>query len=90
MVNDTQLLQSIDVADRAKEVKEITPEMYSKALGIRWDVNEDELYYVSGNDRKHGGVTRRCMLSQVSSMYAESGFVDVRSLWSRVARSYAG
>ena len=41
VVNDTQLLESIDVTDRAKEVKEITPEMYSKALGIRWDVNGD-------------------------------------------------
>ena len=76
VVNDTQLLQSIDVADRAKEVKEITPEMYSKALGIRWDVNEDEFYYVSGNDRKHGGVTRRCMLNQVLSMYDPFGLVS--------------
>ena len=46
--------------------------MYSKALGIRWDVNGD---YVSGNYIKHGGVTRRCMLSQVSSMYDPFGIV---------------
>ena len=50
--------------------------MYSKALGIRWDVNGDEFYYVSGNDIKHGGVTRRCMLSQVSSMYDPFGPVS--------------
>ena len=39
--NDRELLNEIDSCDRATEVKEITPEMYSRALGIRWDVCTD-------------------------------------------------
>ena len=37
VTNDVQLLKSIEVGDRAKEVKEITPELYSKVLGIKWE-----------------------------------------------------
>ena len=43
-MNDAQLLQKIEVEDRAKEVKEIAPQMSSKALGNKWDVTDDVLF----------------------------------------------
>ena len=41
VMNDAQLLQTVDVEDLAKEVKEIAPQMSSKALGNKWDVTDD-------------------------------------------------
>ena len=41
MIKDSELLNGVDVSDRATEVRDITPEMYSRALGIRWQVCDD-------------------------------------------------
>ena len=75
VVNDAQLLQRIDVVDRAKEVKEIAPQMCSKALGNKWDVTDDVFFFTS-DDKSPAVVTRRSMLSRVSSMYDPLGLVS--------------
>ena len=46
-MNDAQLQQTVDVEDRAKEVKEIAPHMSSKALGNKWDVTGDVFFFTS-------------------------------------------
>ena len=75
VVNDAQLLQRIDVVDRAKEVKEIAPQMCSKALGNKWDVTDDVFFFTS-DDKSPAVVTRRSMLSRISSMYDPLGLVS--------------
>ena len=75
VVNDKSLMKEIDPQDRAVEVKEITPEIISKALGIRWDVNSDCFYYVNRPVADSTHVTRRIILSQVSSMYDPMGLI---------------
>ena len=76
VTSDVQLLKSIEVGDRAKEVKEITPELYSKVLGIKWDVTEDNFYYVDKLKEKQDQVTKRNILSQVSSTYDPLGLIS--------------
>ena len=44
VVSDTRLFDLIEETDRAKEVKVISPEMLSKALGIKWNVSDDAFY----------------------------------------------
>ena len=46
VMNDAQLLQTVDVENRAKEVKEIAPQMSSKALGNKWDVTDDVFFFI--------------------------------------------
>ena len=58
-VNDQQLLCEIDVADRAGQVKDLVPDTFSKALGVRWDVYRDSFQYVSRTRLVDGHVTRR-------------------------------
>ena len=77
VVNDSHLLQEIGLNERAKEVMEITPDALSRALGIRWDVSHDAFFYVCDYaDISHASnVTRRQILSQVSSMYDPLGLI---------------
>ena len=74
--NDRTILDHIDTEDRAKEVKELVPNTVSKALGIQWDVFEDTFHYVNKVASEHDTVTRRKMLSFVSSMYDPLGLVS--------------
>ena len=69
VMNDAQLLQTVDVENRAKEVKEIAPQMSSKALGNKWVVTDDVFFFTSEDCKSPVVVTRRSMLSRVSSMY---------------------
>lgn len=75
VVNVAAVLEEIPQSDRATAVKEIMPEMSSKALGIKWEVCEDTFYYVSKTVSYTGKVTRRIMLSQVASMYDPLGCI---------------
>ena len=75
VVNDISLLNQIPKEDRANEVKELTPHIVSRALGIKWDVSNDCFYYVSKIRVGTTKVTRRVMLSQVSSMYDPLGLL---------------
>ena len=75
IVNDPDLLQQIPEGDRAKEAKFITHELPSKALGIKWDVSSDQLMYVRKEVEPVTLVTKRFMLSSVSTMYDPLGLV---------------
>ena len=75
IVNDPDLLQQIPEGDRAKEAKVITHELHSKALGIKWDVSSDQLMYVREEVEPVTLVTKRFMLSSVSTMYDPLGLV---------------
>ncbi|XP_076069968.1 uncharacterized protein LOC143041795 [Oratosquilla oratoria] len=46
MINDVKLLENINEQDRAKEAKELTSNMHSKVLGIKWDVENDYFFFV--------------------------------------------
>ncbi|XP_076036050.1 uncharacterized protein LOC143022003 [Oratosquilla oratoria] len=74
MINDVKLLESIDEQDRAKEAKELTSNMHSKVLGIKWDVENDCFFFVSKGVQTQN-VTRRVMLSQLASTYDPLGLV---------------
>ena len=46
-VNDNALLQEIDDNDRVGGVKEIAPDLFSKSLGLEWEVSSDTFCYTS-------------------------------------------
>ena len=75
-VNDQQLLCEIDVSDRAEQVKDLVPDTFSRALGVRWDIYQDSFQYVSRTRLVDGHVTRRRMLSDISSMYDPLGLIS--------------
>ncbi|XP_076045785.1 uncharacterized protein LOC143028028 [Oratosquilla oratoria] len=74
MINDVKLLESINEQDRAKEAKELTSNVHSKVLGIKWDVENDCFFFVSKGVQTQN-VTRRVMLSQLASTYDPLGLV---------------
>ncbi|XP_076065140.1 uncharacterized protein LOC143039170 [Oratosquilla oratoria] len=74
MINNVKLLESINEQDRAKEAKELTSNMHSKVLGIKWDVENDCFFFVSKGVQTQN-VTRRVMLSQLASTYDPLGLI---------------
>ena len=80
VTNDVSMLRQIDEADRATEVREIFPEMMSKALGVGWEVCGDTFQYVYKQQSQAGSVTRRLMLSYISSMFDPLGFISAITL----------
>ena len=76
MTNDNNILREIPLDERAHETREITPELSSKALGMMWNVSDDVFYYVSKfHDDQVTPVTKRLMLSRVSSLYDPLGLI---------------
>ena len=75
IVNDSKLLEQISVENRAKEIKDIVPDVYCKALGIRWDVNHDTFHYQYKDDDMSVNINRRQMLSRTMSMYDPLGLI---------------
>ena len=72
VVNDESILMEIHVDVRAKEVKEIGSQSTGKVLGIQWDISNDCFYFQinsESNNKLNSEVTRRNMLSVVSSIY---------------------
>ena len=76
VTNDVSMLRQIDEADRATEVREIFPEMMSKALGVKWEVCGDTFQYVYKQQSQAGPVSPRPMLSYISSMFDPLGFIS--------------
>ena len=77
LTNSKDLLEHIPAEDRAAAVKEIKTDMQSKALGIKWDIGRDEFSYISKHVESQETVTKRGMLSQLSSMYDPLGLVSL-------------
>ena len=75
VVNHPSLLESICVDDRAETVKVMSQEMIGKALGIKWNVSDDTFYCITRTQEAAACVTRRKVLSQVSSMYNPFGLI---------------
>ena len=80
VVNDESILMEIPVDDQAKEVKEIGSQSTGKVLGIQWDISNDCFYFQinseSNNNKLNSEVTRRNMLSVVSSIYDPLGLIN--------------
>ena len=71
--NESDVLSMIPEEEQAKEAKELNP--CSKALGVRWNVLEDEFYF---DVKVQNGevVTRRVMLSVVASCFDPLGLIS--------------
>ena len=76
VVNDSVLLDRIDERDRAKDIKEIVPDIYCKALGIQWEVNSDTFHYKYSANEQQTCTNRRRILSRISSMYDPLGLIS--------------
>ena len=79
VINNADLLEHIDVNDRATEVKDMVPDSESRVLGVQWQVNEDTFHYVIKPTETDvtTTVTRRIILSKVSSMYDPLGQISL-------------
>ena len=75
LANDPEVMSVVPEQDRAQEIKEIAPQMYSKALGLHWDVTRDDFMYKTKHEVPYGPVTKRIMLSLASSMYDPLGLI---------------
>ena len=73
--NNTQVIQSVPEDDRAKECKDLTHDLHSRVLGIRWNFMNDEFQF-NVCVESDGPVTRRSMLSVISSVYDPLGLVS--------------
>jgi hypothetical protein len=72
VANDSQLLDGIPDDQKAKEVKELAADCKSKALGVKWNVARDVLYFEVAV-KTVSVVTRRHMLSFVASIFDPLG-----------------
>ena len=75
VTNNSDVLSSIPDENRAKEVKQLDLDSHSKALGIHWNVQTDELYFLVNVDTEKA-VTRKSMLSTIASIYDPLGLVS--------------
>lgn len=74
VVNDDELLEQIPVEKRASVVKDITPNMEGKVLGLKWNISNDTFYF-DGHQIDDPLVTRRKMISILPSIYDPLGFI---------------
>ena len=74
LISRSLLLEQIDGENRATEIKEITPDMYCKALGIQWEISGDN-FYCCYKGTESTVVNRLHMLSQTMSMYDQLGLI---------------
>ena len=82
-VNGTQLLAEIPEKCIAKEVVDFNPDCETKTLGIKCRISDDEFIYTSGRDMT-GPLTRRHVLSLVSSIYDPLGLIGQMILGGRL------
>ena len=75
LVNDIDILKEISPERRAKEAKELTPDIAGRTLGVMWDVKRDAFFFVF-NPVEVTVVTRRIILSVVSSVYDPLGLLS--------------
>ena len=75
IVNDMELLEEVPEEHRAKEVKDFGPNSAGRALGIKWNIMSDTFYF-DVNYELQEPVTRRQLLSAVSSMFDPLGLIS--------------
>ena len=75
VANDSQLLAKLPESDRASEVKEFKSDSKSKVLGLVWNVMLDQFQF-DVKLESPDVVTRRVMLSLVSSLYDPLGLIS--------------
>ena len=75
MSNSHKVLESIEQKERAKSVINLDLDKFptERALGVVWDVTKDEFRFVPA--RKDKPLTRRGLLSMLSSFYDPLGFI---------------
>lgn len=74
IVNDKQLLEKVQECHRAKEVKEICTDASGRALGVKWSIMSD-VFSFEVKVKVEQPITRRKMLSVISSMFDPLGLV---------------
>ena len=74
VVNDSELLDEVSHECRAKEVQELGPYSEGRALGVKWNILADEFFFEIERDMD-GPITRRTMLSIVSSIFDPLGLL---------------
>lgn len=75
LANDRKVMEAVPESESAVAVKYFGPETISKALGVKWNVHDDSFYFeVNVNDDT--SVTRRKMLSTLSSMFDPLGLIS--------------
>ena len=73
--NDMSVISKVPENDRAKECKDLTHGGESKALGVRWNFQDDEFWFdLNIEDCKR--INRKKMLSIISTMYDPLGIVS--------------
>ena len=76
IVNDKSLMCQIDPDRRAVEIDDFSPQSQGKVLGVKWNIFTDEFYFdVNYDIIPIFSVSRRKILSIVSSIYDPLGFV---------------
>lgn len=75
VTNNETVLAEIPESDRAPDAKGLNHGVISKTLGVQWDVNPDEFYFFV-HPPTNDLVTKRTMLSFISSMFDPLGLVN--------------
>ena len=75
MATDREVLQGLSVEDLTQKDKLYMTDAVCKALGIQWALHEDVFMYVAKPIKADAIVTRRFLLSCVSSLYDPLGLV---------------
>lgn len=77
--NSKEVLESIPEVERHKGIKEIDlerkPLPVERALGVRWDLEDDQMAVVIKSVEKGRPTTRRDLLRVISSVYDPLGFL---------------
>ena len=77
MSNEFSLTESLSEQCKTVEVKELSSDAQSRALGVQWNVSRDAFYYeIKASSNVSEKVTKRAMLSKVSSMYDPLGLIS--------------
>ena len=91
VANDLGLLADVDDADITQNVRDITPDYLSKALGVGWNVQDDVFLYSFRVTDNPSVITKRNILSKIASMYDPLGLlapiiVTGRMIFQKVTR----
>ena len=75
LANDSSILSELPVCELAIKTKDLHSDCKSKALGLKWNISQDNFYF-DVQPSVLESVTRRKMLSTVSSLYDPLGLLS--------------